>query len=139
GEDAPPLHRAGLDRRRREIQADVGALLPLLGGDEDTVPDDDQALRRLVRHGAEYTTSPGGPGTPGASALGARWRKRDVDHAHRLTGQGAALLMRACRGVAAAPPTAAPLVGDRTSDSASPRRSTAKQGPLGHGQTEQWT
>src|SRR5881392_3866134 len=35
----------------------------------------------------------------------------DVDHVHRLTGLGAVLLMRACRGVAAAPPKGASLVG----------------------------
>src|SRR6266536_2226080 len=39
----------------------------------------------------------------------------DVDHVPRLTGLGAALLMRAGRGVAAAPPRAASLLGGRSS------------------------
>src|SRR5207237_8498302 len=88
GEDAAPLHLAGLDRRGRQIQADVGALLPLLGGDEDTVPDDDQALRRLVRHGAEYTTSPSAPGTPGAGAPGAMWGRSEEHTSERQATPG---------------------------------------------------
>src|SRR5207248_10981883 len=43
-------------------------------------------------------------GIPAGGALGFTCRKRDVDHAHRLTGQGAALLMRACIAPAGAAP-----------------------------------
>src|SRR5207245_9071025 len=52
--DALPI---SFDRGRREVQADVGALLPLFGSDEHAVTDDDQALGGLVRHGLQYTPS----------------------------------------------------------------------------------
>src|SRR5438876_1815705 len=56
-DDATALDLAALDRSRREVQADIGALLPLFGSDEDAVTDDDQALGGLVRHGLQYTPS----------------------------------------------------------------------------------
>src|SRR5436309_1097768 len=108
------------DRGRREVQADVGALLPLFGSDEHAVTDHDQALGGLVRHGVQYTIFP-----PYGGEVGGGWGKlvevrggcvadganlhrppptstnfpqppfSDVDHVPRLTGLGASLLMRA--------------------------------------------
>src|SRR5256886_1700615 len=57
------LDLPAFDRGRREVQADVGALLPLFGSDEHAVTDDDQALGGLVRHGLQYT--PSRPRRPG--------------------------------------------------------------------------
>src|SRR5213596_2471893 len=56
-DDSTALDLAALDRGRREVQADIGALLPLFGSDEHAVTDDDQALGGLVRHGLHYTPS----------------------------------------------------------------------------------
>src|SRR5438094_8970220 len=93
------LDLPAFDRGRREVQADVGALLPLFGSDEHAVTDHDQTLGGFVRHGVQYTIFPPLRG-------GGRWRLgevappasfSDVDHLHRLTGLGASLLMRPCR------------------------------------------
>src|SRR6266550_2796832 len=49
GDDPPALHLPSFDGRRGQIEADVGPLLALLGNDEHTVANDDQALR-VVHH-----------------------------------------------------------------------------------------
>src|SRR2546426_12568579 len=51
GDDASALDLAGLDGGRRPGQADVGALPPLLRGDEASVAGDDQARWRLFGRG----------------------------------------------------------------------------------------
>src|SRR5438876_7035553 len=53
---AATLHLARFDRRRRQVEADVGALFPLFGRDEHPVAYDDEPLGRgrLVRHGHQY-------------------------------------------------------------------------------------
>src|SRR5205823_3365476 len=120
------LNLPGFDRGRREVQADVGALLPLFGSDEHAVTDHDQALGGLVRHGVQYTIFPPYGGGRSVEVGGSWWRFveaapqtgptstalpppppspphlppppfSDVDHVPRLTGLGASLLMRACR------------------------------------------
>src|SRR5438132_615274 len=58
GDNAAALHLATLQCGRGQVQADVGALLPLFRGDEDAVAHDDQALGGFVRHGRQYTTFP---------------------------------------------------------------------------------
>src|SRR6266496_2867731 len=49
GDDTPALHLPPFDGRRGQIQADVGPLLSLLGSDQDTVADDNQAFG-VIRH-----------------------------------------------------------------------------------------
>src|SRR3989449_1099062 len=49
GDDAPALHLPPFDRGSGQIEADVRALLALLGSDQDTVADDDQAFG-VIRH-----------------------------------------------------------------------------------------
>jgi len=48
-DDAAALHLPSFDCGGGQIEADVGPFLSLLGSDEDTVANDDQALR-VIRH-----------------------------------------------------------------------------------------
>src|SRR5204862_1271812 len=50
GDDRSTLHRLAVDRRRREIEADLCPLLAVLGFDEDAVADDDE-LFVVADHG----------------------------------------------------------------------------------------
>ncbi len=49
GDDPPALHLPAFDGGRRQIEADVRALLPFLGSDQHTIAHDDQAFR-VIRH-----------------------------------------------------------------------------------------
>src|SRR5207237_8398451 len=68
------LNLPGFVRGRRELQADVGALLPLFGSDEHAVTDHDQALGGLVRHGVQYTIFPPYGGGRSVEVGGSWWR-----------------------------------------------------------------
>src|SRR5213593_689993 len=102
-DDAAALHLPALERGGGQVEADVGALLPLFRGDEDAVAHDDQALGgfgAFVRHGKQYTTfalrRASRPWPLGGTACGPPRTSQngDADHAGCLTGGNAALLMR---------------------------------------------